>query len=307
MQEQVARSLPGLPEQWSASIEEIVSLVRTAGRLFIIASTAVRFILDEVICDPRLQMEALKIDGKISLDGLESFYLAILRHAVPSKCKPIVIQRFKAVIGTILAMQMPLPISALQHLAHPQSASDIHAVLRRMQSVIMVNKDTPQIYHKSLFDFLTTPDHCTEDLLVDLRVHHTRIATRCFQIMNKHLKRNILDLGDPARFMDNAEGPAAQGISGDQFHEKIPAELGYACTYWMNHVEGADTKDKDLVKECETFAGQHLLHWLEALSWVGKLDIAHRTLRSVQKLLVCDHYYETGDNLMDLCIEVFFS
>ena len=38
--------------------------------------------------------------------------------------------------------------------------------------------------------------------------------------MNKDLKRNILDLGDPARFMDNAEGPSAQEISEDQLHGK---------------------------------------------------------------------------------------
>jgi hypothetical protein len=42
----------------------------------------------------------------------------------------------------------------------------------------------------------------------------------------------------------------------------------------------------DLVKEYETFANEHLLHWLETLSWIGKLDIAHRALHSVRKLLV---------------------
>ena len=284
--EQVARCLPGLLEQWSASAEEITSLVQTTGRLFIVASTAVRFILDKVICDPRLQIEALKTGGRISLEGLESFYLAILRHVVPSKCKPMVVQRFKAIVGTILAIQIPLPISALDRLAHPRAASDIHAVFSRMQSVIMVNKDTPQVYHKSFFDFLTNADDCSEDLLIDLRVHHTRIATRCFQIMNKGLKRNILDLGGPACFMDNAEGLAAQGISEDQLHRGIPPELRYACTYWMDHIKDADTEDKDLVKECEKFVNEHLLHWLETLSWAGKLDVAHRALRIVPKHLV---------------------
>ena len=182
---------------------------------------------------------------------------------------------------------MPLPISALECLAHPQSVSDIHAVLRRLQSVIMVNKTTPQIYHKSFFDFLTTASHCTEeDLFIDLRVHHTRMATRCFQIMNKNLKRNILNLGDPARFMDNAEALTTQGISEEQLLEKIPAELRYACVYWVYHVEGADAEDSDLVKECGAFASEHLLHWLETLSLVGKLDIAHRALHNVPKLLV---------------------
>jgi hypothetical protein len=198
----------------------------------------------------------------------------------------MVVQRFKAVVGTILAIQMPLPISALEHLAHPWSTSDIHAVLARLQSVIMLKKDTPEIYHKSFFDFLTTSDHCTEDLFIDLRVHHTRIATQCFQIMNKKLKRNILDLEGPARFMDNVKGLAAQEISEDQLRGKIRAELRYACVYWINHLEGANTEDAVLVKECEAFAIDHLLHWLEALSWVGKLDIAHRALLSVQKLMV---------------------
>jgi hypothetical protein len=82
----------------------------------------------------------LKIDGRISPDGLEGFYLVILRHAVPSKCKPVVIQRLKAVI----AIQVPLPITALKHFVHPRSASDIYAVLRRLRSVIMPNKGTPQ-------------------------------------------------------------------------------------------------------------------------------------------------------------------
>ena len=54
----------------------------------------------------------------------------------------------------------------------------------------------------------------------------------------------------------------------------------------MYHVSGADTEDMDLVKEWKTFAREHLLHWLETLSWLGKLDIAHRALRNVQMLLV---------------------
>jgi hypothetical protein len=61
-----------------------------------------------------------------------------------------VVERFKAVIGTILTIRMPLLISALERLADPRSATDIHAVLRGVQSIIIVNKETPQVYHKSL-------------------------------------------------------------------------------------------------------------------------------------------------------------
>ena len=291
--------MPGIPEQWSANSEEITYLVRAAGRLFIIASTAVRFVLDKIVRNPRSQMEALKADGRISLGDLDSFYLVILRHVVPPKYKPILVQHFKTVVGTILAIQKPLPISALEHLTLPQSVTDIHVVLTYLQSVTMVNSDTPQIYHKS-FDFLTTVNRCTEDLFIDLRAHHTRIAMRCFEIMNKHLKWNIMELGGPARFMDNAEGLAAQEISDGQFNLKIPVELRYACVYWLNHIEGADTADADLVKECKRFTSEHLLHWLEGLSWVGELDIAPRALRSIPKLLVKQSLISNGWK-MSLC------
>ena len=154
----------------------------------------------------------------------------------------------------------------------------------------MVRNDMPQTYHKSFYDFLTTADHCTEDVRIDLKAHHTRIAIRCFHIMNKKLKRNILDLGSPACFMDNEVGLAVQGITEDQLDKQIPAELQYACVYWKNHVDSADTDDAELVKMLKAFARKHLVHWLEALSWVSKLDIAHRVLLDLRKVLVSHHY-----------------
>ena len=63
------------------------SLVRTAGSLFIVASTVVRFILDTISRDPGSQMDSLKIDGRISLDGLWK----LLSADTPTHC-PIKMQ-----------------------------------------------------------------------------------------------------------------------------------------------------------------------------------------------------------------------
>jgi hypothetical protein len=152
----------------------------------------------------------------------------------------------------------------------------------------MLDNGVPQIHHRSFFDFLTAADHCTDDLLIDLGVYHTQIATCCFQIMNKHLNRNILDLQDPVmRFMDNEEGLVAQeSLESQPLHRKVSPELRYACTYWINHVKVPNTEDKNLVKEGKMFITEHLLHWLGAPSWVGKLDRAHRTLHGVPEHLV---------------------
>ncbi|KAM6496587.1 hypothetical protein JOM56_007060, partial [Amanita muscaria] len=76
---------------------------------------------------------------------------------------------------------------------------------------------------------------------------HTQIATRCFEIMNKHLKRNILGLGDPARFMNNEDGLKEDGITDEQIQEKITQQLRYACIHWANHLEVADIEDEALM------------------------------------------------------------
>ena len=284
--DQVMARLPTLRVEWHANEEDIEYLVQAAGRLFIIASTMVRFILDTTVYNPRSQMEALKTDDRASLDKMEAIYSVILRYAVPPKCKAHIVERFKVVIGTILVAQEPLSIGTLEAFTLPRNADDITAVLTNLQSVIMLDSDTPRIYHKSFFDFLTDADNCTEGLLVDLKDHHTRVAIRCFQIMNNCLKKNILDLGDAARFLNNDEALSVQGISEDQLCKRISAELRYACIYWANHIKGAHADDVDLMKEVEQFAIKHLVHWLESLSWVGKLELAHRALRVILDVMV---------------------
>ena len=49
----------------------------------------------------------------------------------------------------------------------------------------------------------------------------------------------------------------------------LPAELQHTCEYWVQHLQGSGTQpyDDDRVHR---FLREHLLHWLEALSWMGK-------------------------------------
>ncbi|KIL57665.1 hypothetical protein M378DRAFT_171494 [Amanita muscaria Koide BX008] len=123
-------------------------------------------------------------------------------------------------------------------------------------------------------------------LQIDPRICHTQIATRCFDIMDKHLKYNILGLGDPARFMSNEDGLKEDGITDEQLEEKIPQQLRYASVYWVNHLEAANTEDADLVNGLENFLAKHILHWFEVLSLIGKFNLAQLAIFVVLKLLV---------------------
>jgi hypothetical protein len=104
--------------------------------------------------------------------------------------------------------------------------------------------------------------------------------------MDKHLKRNNLGLGDPARFMSNEDGLKEDGITDEQVQETIPQQLRYACVYWVNHLEVANLKDEALMNGLEKFVDEHMLYWFEVLSLIGKLGSAHHAIRVVLKLLV---------------------
>ncbi|KIL62287.1 hypothetical protein M378DRAFT_51075, partial [Amanita muscaria Koide BX008] len=283
-QDQVRVGLLNLKGSWCASDEEIDTLVQAAGRLFIIASTAVRYIFDKFARNPAAQMQKLLrafAQDRTPFKDLDHFYAIILRNVVPENCDDDeIVNRYQSVVGAIIAVQRPLPVSSLTHLVDID-VDDIHAVLDHLQSVILLDGgDVPRVYHKSFPDYLTDQARCKDPLLrIDPMICHTQIATRCFEIMDKHLKYNILELGDWARFMSNEDGLKEDGITDEQLEEKIPHQLHYSCVYWANHLEVANVEDADLMNGLEKFVDEHMLHWLEALSLIGKLDSAHRAIR----------------------------
>ncbi|KIL55631.1 hypothetical protein M378DRAFT_173474 [Amanita muscaria Koide BX008] len=243
------------------------------------------------IADPAAQMQQLlgaSAQDRTLLKDLDHFYTIMLRNVVPENCDDDdTVSRYQSVVGAIISVQHPLPVSTISHLIDI-NVEDIHAVLDKLQPVTVLGGDSvPRVYHESFPDYLTDQARCKDPLLrIDPRMHHTQIATRCFEIMDKHLKRNILGLGDPARFMSNEDGLKEDGITDEQVKEKIPQQLRYACVYWVNHLEVANIEDADLMKRLKRFADEHMLHWFEVLSLIGILDLAHRAIGVVLKVLM---------------------
>ncbi|KAM6501726.1 hypothetical protein JOM56_001703 [Amanita muscaria] len=274
--------------QWCASDKEIDALVRAAGRLFIIASTVVRIILDNVASNPAAQMQGLLgtfAQDRMPFEDLNEFYTVILRNVVPANCDVKIVNRYQSIVGAIIFVQHPLPITMLAQLIDID-VEEIHAVLVNLRSVILLgDDDIPRIYHKSFPDYITDSKLCQDiKLRIDPTMRHTQITMRCFQIMDKHLKRNILGFGNPARFMSNEDGLKADRITDEQIQEKIPQQLRYGCAYWVNHSEVANMEDEALMNGLNRFAHEHMLYWLEVLSLIRKLDSAHRDISVILKL-----------------------
>ena len=114
--EMVQKELPELkPPPWEPRLKDLDALVRVAGKLFIIASTAVRFILDTTELNPRSQMARL-LDGfdeeqinQRPEQALDNVYLQVLRSAVPPGSRNHIVNRFQTVVGTIVLLRDSLP------------------------------------------------------------------------------------------------------------------------------------------------------------------------------------------------------
>jgi hypothetical protein len=51
----------------------------------------------------------------------------------------------------------------------------------------------------------------------------------------------------------------------------LPAHVRYACLYWVYHLAKSEGHFRD-VQAVLVFLQTHLLHWFEALSWMGRIS-----------------------------------
>jgi TorA maturation chaperone TorD len=68
-----------------------------------------------------------------------------------------------------------------------------------------------------------------------------------------------------------------------ELKRSLPPELQYACLYWIQHFHksGVQLRDNDQVHQ---FLQEHLLHWLEALSWMQKVSEGIYTIASLESI-----------------------
>jgi hypothetical protein len=66
-----------------------------------------------------------------------------------------------------------------------------------------------------------------------------------------------------------APGTLVADIESSQIEQCLPPEVRYACLYWIQHLQKSDAQLCDN-EEVHQFLQVHLLHWLEALGWIGK-------------------------------------
>ena len=255
--------------------------------LFIFAATVCRFVEDRRIWDPERQLATvLEYQTTSQASQLDRTYLPVLQQLViglKDLEKKRIAQEFQKIIGSIVILADPLPASSLASLLGI-SEKDVDKKLIFLHSVLSIpsDRDSPvRLLHLSFRDFLLDPEKQGKSefwFSVDAMKTHEMIATKCLELMSRQncLRENMCDLEFPGKLRNE--------IDRKTLHDCLSSDVRYACQYWVHHLEqgGRRIHDQDTV---HVFLQQHFLHWLEALSLMGKISESIAMIDTLQSLV----------------------
>ena len=249
----------------------IQSLTKLAIPLFIYAATICRFVGDRWKWNPNRRLATVlecRTTGQTS--QLDQTYLPVLKQLEAGRSgweMEELGREFTKIIGSIVVLADPLPTSSLASLLSIPK-EDVDGSLHYLHSVLSVPSDpnSPvRLLHLSFREFLV--DSRKEKggfwFWVDEKKTHGIITSRSLEVLSTCLKENICSLGFP--------GKLRREISTRAVDECLLPYIQYSCRYWVHHLEqsGGCIVDEDTV---HAFLREHFLHWLEALSLMGKIS-----------------------------------
>jgi NACHT domain len=267
-----------LPSDWPDEMN-LKILVDMAIPLFIFAATVCRYVGD-VRWDPQQRLRTvLEYQTASQASNLDRTYFPILDSlliGLSNEESKTIIEEFQYVVGSIILLITPLSTVSLARLLDI-SEEVINCRLGSLHSVLSVPIDQQlpvRLLHLSFREFLVDPQKQSESpFWVDEKKIHKVVATKCLELMSNSLKENICDLKNP--------GTLQAEIKHQTIDNNLPAETQYACCHWVYHLEhgGSQISDHDTV---HSFLSKHLLHWLEALSLIGRL---HESITMISSLI----------------------
>ncbi|EEU37994.1 uncharacterized protein NECHADRAFT_20553, partial [Fusarium vanettenii 77-13-4] len=270
-----------LPPGWPGS-DVIQQLVNMATPLFIVASTACRFLEDRRLGNPKRQMDKiLAVKDRTHASTLDQMYLAILSQQLeggPNSYTPQqksqIVEEFRLIVGPIILLSTPLTIPVLAQLLHgDKDVSEFQEILENrlqlLHSVLSVPPPSERLnfpvraLHLSFRDFLVDGERRDiNPFWVDQAKTHLVLVESCLRVMRTNLRENMCELSDP--------GTEKTSISQETVNCCLPSHIQYACVHWIDHVDQARI-DPDTANVILEFLEMHLLHWLEALSLLNRV------------------------------------
>jgi cytidylate kinase len=266
-------------QEWPLQSES-AELLRRAGVLFVYAATVINFV-GEPLDDP---VERLKLVLATKADSagpvfelLDDLYVQVLASVIPREVAHggTTVSRLRAVLGALVFLQEPLRVCAIAELTG-QTFGQAAPLIRCLAAITLGAAEEPiSLFHLSFPDFITSRERCRDDrFLLNPSVQHQELALRCLRVMNnteQGLRYNICDLVDP--FVTNKEvTDLSQRLQG------VTEAVRYAAVFWAVHLSCSGETDDALNSELVVFCENHLFHWIELLSLLGRLSAVAKYL-----------------------------
>jgi hypothetical protein len=201
---------------------------------------------------------------------------------------------YRRVVGTVLAAQQPLTVSAICTLleaGEDDASSAIRKLLENLGCVLVLypirgGAIVVRIAHPSFHNYVTSQDRCPPSWFIDAHQASVQLGSRCFSLMAKALRKDICRMGGPSVMNKD--------VSSGTVYRYIVTGLRYACSYAFMHISG----DGGNLRMLETFLMEKLMEWLEAMSLMKLLDTAVELMQHTLAELgqVCRIYPYLFDN-----------
>lgn len=259
-----------LPPNWPGDTN-VKSLVEMASPLFIFAATICLFIKSRRFPPEHQLTKILESGTKSQKSKLDATYLPVLNQllvGLDTSQQRDLIAEFRETVGSIIILANPLSVASLSRLLGI-SKTKVDCTLDHLHSVLSIpsNSDAPvRLLHLSFRDFLLDSEKRDKPneypFWIDEKEAHKKLAVQCLKCLysNNYLKRDICNIQVPGRLRTE--------IDKQTIDICLPVEAQYACQYWVYHLKESGTNAcNNLVNN---FLRRHFLHWLEALSLIGR-------------------------------------
>ncbi|KAI6345513.1 hypothetical protein MCOR25_011023 [Pyricularia grisea] len=245
-------------------LDRMVQLATTPEPLFIYAATLCRFVYDEKRpCNPKKQLKSWLKQCEDGKSQLHQIYDPVLSQVFLGNEEAESGQQLQF-LGAIVLLATPLPATSLTVLLG-LDVDDVNWWLPELHAVLEIPPEPHRpirLLHKSFSDFLlSSKDSGISKHYIDAAETHGKLAARCIKRMKAGLKRDICDIRKPDGLRDK--------IDKQMMDTHIPADLQYACVYWVYHLQQSEGPVGD---DVYVFLCNHLLNWLEVLAILGKVS-----------------------------------
>ena len=269
------------------SPDEVEQLTMRAGKLFIYAATAVRYIDPD---DPRVDSIArLRVvlgreyGSPKQYEVVDELYTGVLSAAFHPKLEHWETQAIQRTLWTAICAKEPMTAQTLASLLC-LAENIVRTALHPLRSVLHVQEGTGLVsaFHASFPDYIL--DHLRSGKFYCDKAAHSQVLIHgCFDVMKANLRFNICNLESPFLFDKDVVGLAAK------IQKLVTAALTYACQYWGEHLRDGDFSNAVHDKLVD-FLTHRLLFWMEILNLKRCMEIGVEILRRVQKWLLVSEY-----------------